>query len=364
VTGGGGAGPGPGPKAGEDPVGRRGGRLATPSSRVSLGTGEEFDLIRRLLGPETPLPPGVLVGPGDDCAALEGGVVVSADLFVEEVHFKREWISLREAGYRATAAALSDLAAMAAEPLGVLLSMALGPGNPREDAAELQAGAGEACRREGISILGGDLAGSPGPVVLDVVVLGRARVPVLRSGSFPGDEMWVTGWLGGSAGAVALWSHGLLPPEGIRTAFARPRPRIREALWLAERVSLHALLDISDGLAGDAGHLAAASGVSVVLEEEAIPVYPNLAGLLAGTGEDPLAIALGGGEDYELCFTVSPDALEAWAAPFEAAFGIPLTRVGKVEEGDGRVVLLESGRGERRPLERRGFSHFVEKGRE
>jgi thiamine-monophosphate kinase len=356
--------PGSGQESPGEPVGRRNRGPTTPLARIGLGRGAEFDLIRRLLGPETPLPPGLLVGPGDDCAVLEGGIVVSVDLSMEDVHFKREWISLHEAGYRATAAALSDLAAMAAEPLGVLLSMALGPGNPGEEAAELQAGAENACRLEGTFILGGDLAGSPGPVVLDVVVLGRSHAPVLRSGSRPGDEVWVSGWLGGSAGAVAMWIQGLHPPEGLRSAFARPRPRIREALWLADRVPLRGLVDISDGLAGDAGHLAAASGVSVVLEEDAIPVHPDLEGALAGTRGESLGFALGGGEDYELCLTVPPGALQAWAAPFERNFGIPLTRVGTVIEGDSQLVLLESGQGERRPLERGGFSHFAGKGRE
>ncbi len=332
--------------------------------RVGLGRGEEFDLIRSLLGPEVPTLPGVLVGPGDDCAVLEGGIIVSADLTVEDVHFRREWISLREAGYRAAAAALSDVAAMAAEPLGILLCLALGPGNPRREAMELQEGAGEACRREGISILGGDLAGSPGLLVVDVVVLGRARAPILRSGSRVGDEIWVTGWLGRSAAAVALWNRGIVPPPVIREAFARPRPRIREALWLVDRVPLRGLVDLSDGLAGDVGHLAAASGFSMVLEEEAVPVHPELDEVLAGTGEIPLDLALGGGEDYELCFTSPPGALEEWVASFEDTFQIPLTRVGNVVEGEGRRVLMQTAQGEKRPIQGGGFSHFMEKGNE
>jgi thiamine-monophosphate kinase len=331
---------------------------------VPLGPGEEFDLIRLLLGSEAPLPSGVLVGPGDDCAVLEGGIVVSADLTVEDVHFRREWITLREAGYRATAAALSDLAAMAAEPLGVLLSMALGPANPRSEAVELQGGAREACEGEGTTILGGDLTGSPGPVVMDVVVLGRSSAPVLRSGSLPGHEVWVTGWLGGSGAAVALWSRGMAPPEGIRKAFARPRPRIREALWLAGRAPLRGLLDISDGLAGDAGHLAAASGVSVVLEGGAIPLHPELEMALGETGENPLDLALGGGEDYELCFSVPPGSMAGLATPFRETFGIPVTRVGTVVEWAGEGVLLKDPSGEVRFPRRRGFSHFTEKGRE
>jgi thiamine-monophosphate kinase len=323
------------------------------------------------MGPEDLLPRGVLLGPGDDCTVLEGGLVVSTDLAVEGVHFRREWVTLEEAGYRAAAAALSDLAAMAAEPLGALLSMALDPSGASEDAEEVQRGASEACRLEGVQILGGDLAASPGPLMLDVVALGRSDSPVLRAGTEVGDEVWVTGWLGGSGAAVALWNQGQTPPENLREAFVRPRPRIREALWLAARVPLHGLIDLSDGLAGDAGHLAAASGLSLVLREESIPLHPALAPTLAPafdpalapaldqmseSGESPLHFALEGGEDYELCFTVPPGTLDEWVSPFQDSFGIPLTKVGWATEGQG--VFLEEAIGEVRPLECGGFSHF------
>jgi len=328
-------------------------------TRVPLGPGGEFDLIRHLMGPEDLLPRGVLLGPGDDCTVLEGGLVVSTDLAVEGVHFRREWVTLEEAGYRAAAAALSDLAAMAAEPLGALLSMALDPSGASEDAEEVQRGASEACRLEGVRILGGDLAASPGPLVLDVVVLGRSDSPVLRAGTEVGDEVWVTGWLGGSGAAVALWNQGQTPPENLREAFVRPRPRIREALWLAARSPLHGLIDLSDGLAGDAGHLAAASGLSLVLREKSIPLHPALAPALdpmSESGESPLFFALEGGEDYELCFTVPPGTLDEWVSPFQDSFGIPLTKVGSAMEGQG--VFLEEASGEVRPLECGGFSHF------
>jgi len=324
-------------------------------NRVSLGPGAEFDLIRKLVGPEESLSQGVLVGSGDDCTVLEGGVVVSTDLSVEGVHFRRDWVTLAEAGYRAAAAALSDLAAMAAEPVGALLSMALDPSLAANDALELQGGAAEACRLENIQILGGDLARSPGPLVLDLVVLGRSDSPILRSGTEVGDEVWVTGWLGGSGAAVALWTQGHVPPADLRNAFVRPRPRIREALWLAARAPLHGLIDLSDGLAGDSGHIAAASGLSLVLREDSIPLHPALE-KLSGQDEDPLHFPLHGGEDYELCFTVPPGTLDEFLRPFQDSFGIPLTKVGWAREGKG--VSLEADGGEVRPLGEYGFSHF------
>jgi len=340
------------------------------SGRVCLGPGGEFDLIRRLLGPNEPLAPGVRIGPGDDCLVLEGGWVLSVDLFVEGVHFRREWISPEEAGYRAAAAALSDLAAMAAEPVGALLGMALDgsgdgmkpppiPGWSQLESTELavrvQAGAAEACRREGIQILGGDLSRTAGPLALALTVVGRSQSPVLRSGARPGDEVWVTGWLGGSSGAVALWTGDRDPPTALREAFARPRPRIQEALWLSHRADLHGLIDLSDGLAGDAGHLAAASGVGLVLQEGRIPIHPAVVGDLAPGIH--LVLALGGGEDYELCLTVPSKTLDDWVEPFQDSFGIPLSKVGRVVAGDG--VLLEREGGERSILTGRGFSHFT-----
>ncbi len=320
--------------------------------RVPLGPGGEFDLIRKLLGPASDLAPGVLLGPGDDCAVLEGGWVVSTDLFLEGIHFKRDWITLEEAGFRATAAALSDLAAMAARPVGVLLSLTI-PSAP--DSVLLQRGAAEACERSGAQILGGDLSGSFGPTLVNVVALGRADSPFTRGGTEVGDEIWVTGWLGGSAGAVSCWNRGTEPPEALRESFARPTPRIREALWLADRVDIHGLIDLSDGLAGDAGHLAAAAGRRLVLERESIPVHPMLPGV-EGSPEGALRLALEGGEDFELAFSVPNGTLDEWRDSFQDTFGIPLSRVGSAEEGRG--VALRDSEGGLRPVAGRGFSHF------
>jgi thiamine-monophosphate kinase len=356
-----------------------------------MGQGGEFDLIRRLMGPDSGLPPEVLLGPGDDCAVFEGGWVLSTDLFVEGVHFKRNWITLEEAGFRATAAALSDLAAMAARPVGVLLSLALDPTEFAADGVLLQRGAGEICELVGTQILGGDLSRSPGPVFVNVVALGRTESPVSRAGTGAGDELWVTGRLGGSAGALAFWNRGEEPPGVLRECFARPQPRIREAQWLADRVELHGLIDLSDGLAGDAGHLAAASGLAITLESLAIPGHPSLGEVMGSSlrmdsagggalavpdeparaseapqeGEAPvpdealqeyLRLVLAGGEDFELAFTVPSGALDDWVDSFQDTFGIPVTRVGRAEPGDG--VRIRGLQGKTTLLNEKGFSHF------
>ena len=326
----------------------------TGSGGSTLGPGREFDLIRSLLAP-SPLPSaGVVEGPGDDCAVLDGGLVVSVDLSVEGIHFRRDWFSLEEAGFRATAGALSDLAAMAAEPLGVLLSMGLPQGETEAVSQALQRGAWEACRSQGVQILGGDLSGSQGPVILDVAVLGRADTPLLRRGCLPGDEVWMTGWVGGSGVAVHLLGEGRSLPETLRERLIHPSPRIREMRWLQDRATLTAGIDLSDGLAGDAGHLAAASEVRVILESEKILLDPGMEGVIRDSAER-LHFGLRGGEDYEVCFTAPPGEVEGQSGVFREAFGIPLTRIGRVEAGEG--ALLQHPDGTVKPL-LGGFDHF------
>lgn len=324
--------------------------MSSTGRRIRLGRGSEFDLIRRFTSPEAELPSEVFVGPGDDAAVLQGGWVVSTDMSVEDVHFRRAWLSDEEIGYRCAAASLSDLAAMAATPMGVLVSMAAPTTGVDLEAA--QRGVRAAVEAVGASVIGGDLSRSPGPLVLDVVVLGCTAWPVLRDGAEPDDEVWVTGTLGASAAATRVWEAGGEPDESLRTAYARPCPRVEEARWLVDREWTDALIDISDGLAGDAGHVAAASGVRITLEADRIPVDP--AAVEALGREAALDAALHGGEDFELCFVTDPDTVDP--ATFERHFGFPLTRVGTVSEGEG--VWLREPDGETRRLERGGFDHW------
>lgn len=314
----------------------------------------EFDLIRRMVENTPDSIEGVSVGPGDDAAVLkvEGSVVLSSDLAIEGVHFRREWLTLSEVGYRAVAAAMSDLAAMAARPVGILVSLAIPGAEAAESGPAIQEGIREACGLCGAALLGGDLTGSPGPLVLDVMAVGSVERPITRCGARPGDELWVTGVLGGAAGAVATWEADGEPGPALRSAFARPVPRIAEARWLADEADVTAMIDLSDGLAGDAGHLAAASRVEMVIEEARIPTHAGLTSDLAVT------LALTGGEDYELCLSVPSGELGPRAGDFEDRFGVRLTRVGYVVEGDG-VSLLRAGSTSPEPLDGSGFNHFT-----
>lgn len=330
-----------------------------PSSRVRMGPGGEFDVIRAILAESDEAGPEVLLGAGDDALVLTGGWVLSCDLSVEDVHFRSEWMSPGEVGYRAAAAALSDLAAMAAEARGVLASIGAPVDDGGEGAREVAAGIRDAVQAVGGVLLGGDLTASPGPLIVDVVVVGRAEKPVSRAGAVPGDTVWVTGELGGAAGAVRAWERGEEPSPSLREAFVRPSPRIPEARWLAEAGVAHALVDVSDGVAGDAGHLAAAGGVRIVLKGASVPLHPDLDAVVDGDGEAALELALGGGEDYELLFTGPEASVRPLAGAFSDRFGVALTAVGRVEAGEG--VFLESGEGGSGRVARvegGGYTHF------
>jgi len=301
-------------------------------NHIALGPGEEFDRIRSIWGRLG----GHAAGGGDDCAFVQIGgerLALSIDLSVEGTHFRLGWMSPLEVGWRATSAALSDLAAVAATPAGVLVSLAVPTEWPAEHVTDLMDGVGAAAGAVGAQVWGGDLARGE-RVTVDVCAIGRlAGAPLLRSGAQAGDELWVTGRLGGPFVALAAWNAGAEPDAMARERFARPVPRIAEAQWLRER-GARALIDVSDGLVPDAGHLAAASGVGWTIDADAVPLHPSA---------ETVDVALAGGEEYELLAAVPPGLSDADAAAFGARFGIPLTRVGRADQAEG-VRLVRDGK--------------------
>jgi thiamine-monophosphate kinase len=242
---------------------------------------------------------------------------------------------------------LSDLAADGATPLGVLVSLGV-PGNRQRrpgnasPAVQIMSGVGSAARSVGAKVLGGDLVRSPRYLV-DVCVLGLVARPVRRSGARPGDGLWVTGRLGGAGLALAALRAGRRLAPTVRRRFARPVPRIAAGRWLARR-GARAMIDISDGLAGDAGHLAAASGVGIAIELERVPCWP---------GVTPRAAAASG-EEYELLVALPRSFGTAGARAFRRATGLPLTRIGACTAGRG-LRITHDGRPITPP---RGFDHF------
>jgi len=314
----------------------------------ALGPGAEFDRIRgivRLLGDRA-------AGLGDDCGLIRVGddnVALSTDVSVEQVHFRLDWINLEEVGWRATAAALSDLAAEGAEPVGVLAAVTLPAAAGESKLLELMSGVGAAAEFAGAPVLGGDL--SSGPVwSVTITVVGRTRLPITRAGAQAGDGLWVTGDLGGARAALETWRRNEKPSAALRARFAHPVPRIAAGQWLA-RQGAHAMIDLSDGIAGDARHLAAASEVRVEIDLDALPLADGVPAAAERLGIPAGEFAAEAGEDYELLVAL-PSSF-AGAADFVRDCQLGLTRIGTVGQGSG-VRFLSRGR----ELQLAGFDHF------
>ena len=296
---------------------------------IELGGGAEFDVVRRLLeiwGDQA-------CGIGDDAALVEiphgEQLVVSVDAAVENIHFRREWFTLEDIGYRSTMAALSDLAAMAATPRGMLLSLVL-PVGSEGDVDAIARGVGAAAARAQCPILGGNLSRGF-ELSLSTTVLGSATNPLRRSGARRGDALYVTGFLGAPNQALNELKAGRLPSPDAMARFARPCARIDEARWLLD-AGATACVDISDGLQADCSHIESASGVSCLIDLSAIP---------CSEGISP-AEALTSGEEYELLVTM-PGGTEPDVAGFQRLFGIPLTRIGVVDAPAAVIHRVSSG---------------------
>jgi thiamine-monophosphate kinase len=297
---------------------------------LTLGAGDEFDAIRAMLrvwGARA-------VGIGDDAALLSvptgERLVASTDASVEGVHFRRDWLSAREIGARATAAALSDLAAMAAAPLGLLLALGV-TDHWRAELDELARGVGEMASSVGCPVIGGNVTRAS-ELSLTITVLGSTAHPLTRDRVRAGDVLFVTGALGGPGAALAALLHGERPSEADLARFATPRPRIAEARWLAEH-GARAAIDVSDGLVADAAHLANASGVRLELMVESLPC-------VAGVSPDAAAAS---GEEYELLVAFAPEALPDVDA-FRETFDLTLTQVGGASAGNRAVLVGTDGR--------------------
>jgi thiamine-monophosphate kinase len=304
---------------------------------LALGAGAEFDAIRAMIDRWGSRACGI----GDDAAVIAvprgDQLVASVDTTVEDQHFKEEWLTPREISYRAVAAALSDLAAMASRPLGVLVAMTV-PERWRDRLPQLADGIADALDVAGTTIRGGNLSDGS-ELSITTTVFGSAFAPLGRDGAQVGDHTYVTGSLGAPAAALRLFSNGASP--GIyRERFAHPVPRIAEAIWLAER-GASAAIDISDGLVADVGHIAAASGVGIELDALRVPRFTGVA----------IDDALVGAEEYELVVT---SAAEFDSDEFERRFSLPLTRIGTVTPMASPPVVVHGARVDGA----RGYDHF------
>ena len=278
------------------------------------------------------------VGPGDDCAVMRLGgqlLLVTTDQCADGVHFILRECGHEQAGCKAMARSLSDIAAMGGEPLAAVATVALPKGASQTDAQAVYLGLRRSGDAFGCPVIGGDVAAWDHPLLLTVTMLGRPAgpAPILRGAAKVGDAVCVTGSLGGSL------------VSGKHLTFT---PRLREAAELARRHPIHAMIDISDGLAADLGHICRESGVGAELTAEAIPISPAAMGT-----QDPLAAALRDGEDYELLFTLPSPGAERLAAEWKLQ--VPITRIGTIVAG-GDMCLVEAN-GQVRSLGKAGFQH-------
>lgn len=302
---------------------------ATNPSDATIADVGEFGLISQLDGIFAQ-GEHVLIGPGDDAAVLRirnGHVVVSTDLMVESRHFRRDWASAEDVGHRAAAQNLSDVNAMGGRAHSLTIGMAMPPDLPVQWALDFARGFADEAALVGASVVGGDVTRAD-EVVIAVTVLGACtQAPVVRSGAEPGDVLALHGRQGWAAGGLAVLGRGFRSPRVLVEAYRRPEPPY-DAGKVAADAGATAMIDISDGLVAEAGHLARESGVAIDVRRDAFEVPEPLVAVGAALGADPLGFILGGGDDHALLATF-PDrgsVPDGWQV------------VGEVTEGEGVTV--------------------------
>jgi thiamine-monophosphate kinase len=328
----------------------------------------EHALLARILA-RLPRPSAsVLVGPGDDAAVLAPGrnerLVVTTDAVVEGVHFSRAYSSPADIGHKALAVNLSDLAAMAATPRWALLSLVLPGSWAVADVEDLVDGLSALATRHGVSVAGGNITRTDGPLVIDVTAGGEAapRRWLTRAGAKPGHEIYVSGVIGGAAAGLEML-RAAEPGAGSRESGAeciarhrRPEPRVRLGIAMARARAATAAMDLSDGLADALRQVARASGVGVRVDGDALPIDACAREWWNGRAIDPVIAALGGGDDYELLFAVPPKRGGAMRSVRRHVADPQLTKIGVFTKDPRELVVERAGKQHALP---EGFEHFA-----
>jgi thiamine-monophosphate kinase len=315
----------------------------------------EFGLIQRFVQ-QACSAPDIIVGPGHDCALIRANgqrFLFTVDALVEGRHFQQQWLSPRQLGRKSFVVNASDVAAMGGVPRWCVVSLGL-PGDYRvADAVALQRGIADAARRYGASVVGGNLTNSDRLFVSVALLATAPRRLVTRGGARAGDQVYVTGTVGDAALAVRLL-RGRSRPRGtgyLLNRFRRPEPRLREGQFVVAAGIASAAIDVSDGIAQDLGHICEASGVGAVLHAERVPRSPAFCRVLGPAAD----LALHGGEDYEILFTVPPRQVRKLEQS-RTKLGCRITRVGEIVPGR-RVRIIKDG-GAAAELANRGYDHF------
>jgi thiamine-monophosphate kinase len=337
----------------------------------------EFGFISRIAA-ATRTGAGVVTGIGDDAAvtALTPGMqlLTSTDMLLEDVHFRHSWHDPYRLGRKSLAASISDIASMGGVPRWSLLSLAIPVGTPLKFLDEFTRGYLAMAGEHSVALIGGDTCSSKLGLVISVTIMGEQTPERIlrRSGARPGDDIWVTGTLGDAAMGLKLLEDGfdsaqptntapsatcsLSGVEGLISRLLDPTPRTAAGIALAESGLVSAMIDVSDGILADFGHIAEMSGVGGVIRLADLPLSPQFRAVAAGLSAFPYDMALSGGEDYELCFTAPPDGREKIARLMKKC-GVEAAPVGIVASSPEVTVLDAAGKPFQLPHQ--GFNHFA-----
>jgi thiamine-monophosphate kinase len=346
---------------------------AEPPERASLGGLGERGLIRRIRGriAAGSAAPGVEVGIGDDTAVLTvppgHRLLATTDLLLEDIHFRRRSATPADIGWKALAVNLSDIAAMGGIPRWALVALAVPVDTAVEAVDAFYAGMAEAAAPHGVTVVGGDTSASTAGWMVNVTLLGtHPGAPRLRSHARMGDALAVTGSLGASAAGLHALEMGLdrARAVGVRhtqlgeitRAHLRPRARVAEGRWLGQASGVHAMIDCSDGLATDLGHICRESGVGARVHLDRVPIAAAVREAARALGGDAHEWAVSGGEDYELLLTCDPAAADRLTAGLAEATGTALSVIGRIEDPASAIVFVDAAGA--LVAMREGFEHF------
>ena len=333
----------------------------------------ERDIIECFRSSEGGVRPDLLCGIGDDCAVIEKNAerswLVTMDTLVEKVHFDLSWHPPEKLGRKTVSVNVSDIAAMGGEPVFAFLSLGLPQGFDPCWVKSFSSGTAEACREYGCILAGGDTVRSREGFLITLAVIGEMPTDLVlyRSGAKPGDTVWVSGALGMAAAGLEICREGLVPEtpslRALVEAHLNPQARVSLGRPLAESRLVHAMMDLSDGLATDLSHLCKQSGVGAVIHFQQFPVLPSLHEAANILRKDPVDLMLKGGEDYELLFTAPADAASAISA-LASQVGVQVTQVGTIVDQPGvKLVFPDSATQAKKEvnIDFAGYDHFPDR---
>ena len=306
---------------------------------------KEFEIINYIRNNSQALGNHVIKGPGDDMAVMSIGgekLLITADTLLEGVHFDLSTASLEQVGYKAMASSLSDCAAMCSNPIGAIGCTSFPKDLSMEEIEKLHSGVQKAAVKYNCPIIGGDVTSWDNPLAISITmfsVMENGRNPIYRSGAKVGDNILVTGKLGGS----------------IKSRHLTFEPRIREASWIYDNCKLHSMMDISDGIAGDLRHICKESNVSAILEYGQIPFSDEVS-----SNKEPVLSALTDGEDYELLFTISKSECYTLQQKWSAFSVIPLTVIGEITAQENGPEIYLNKNGEKTLFNATGWEHLTD----